>query len=124
MARDTGRLRDLAAIPYRPRLSFEPTKWTWPTKSPWTGLLYSSYQLLALPELDAMLARQTYHKRGERIIARMPKPSQALLDRMERFRKMAIALTAVEARYLPNLDPEFIHLSNVPDPAFRVIPGF
>ena len=114
-ARDTGRLRDLVAIPYQPRLSFEPTKWTWPTNSPWTGLLYSSYQLLALPELDAMLARQTYHKRGERIIARMPKPSQPLLDRMERFRKMAIALTAAEARYLPNLDPEFIQLSNVPD---------
>ena len=64
-----------------------------------------------------MLARQTYHKRGERIIARMPKPSQPLLDRMERFRKMAIALTAVEARYLPNLDPEFIQLTNVPDVA-------
>ena len=115
LARDTGRLRDLAAIPHQSRLSFEPTKWTWPTNSPWTGLLYSSYQLLALPELDAMLARQTYHKRGERIIARMPKPSQPLLDRMGRFRKVAIALTAVEARYLPNLDPEFIQLSNVPD---------
>ena len=117
LARDTGRLLDLAAIPYQPRLSFEPAKWTWPTNSPWTGLLYSSYQLLALPELDAMLARQTYHKRGERIIARMPKPGEPLLDRMERFRKMAIALTAVEARYLPNLDPEFIQLSNVPDVA-------
>lgn len=117
LARDTGRLRDLAAIPYQPRMSFEPTKWTWPTNSRWTGLLYSPYQLLALPELDAMLARQTYHKRREQIIARMPTPSPPLLDRMERFRKMAIALTAVEARYLPNLDPEFIQLSNVPDVA-------
>ena len=117
LARDTGRLRDLAAIPYQPRLSFEPTKWTWPTNSPWTGSLYSSYQLLALPELDAMLAGQTYHKRGERVIARMPRPSQPLLDRMERFRRMAIALTAVEARYRPNLDPEFIQLINVPDVA-------
>ena len=32
LARDTGRLRDLAAISYQPRLCFEPTKWTWPTK--------------------------------------------------------------------------------------------
>jgi len=117
LARDTGRLRDLAAVPYQPRLSFEPSKWTWPATSPWTGLLYSPYQLLAVPELDALLARQTFYKRGERIIARMPKPSQPVLDRMERFRKMAIALTAVEARYLPNLDPEFIQLSNVPDVA-------
>ena len=116
-ARDTGRLRDPAVIPYQSRLSFEPTKWTWPTSPPWIGLLYSSYQLLALPELETMLARQTYHKRGERIIARMPKPSPPLLDRMAQFRKMTIALTAVEARYLPNLDPEFIQLSNVPDVA-------
>ena len=27
-ARDTGRLRDLVAIPYQPRVSFEPTKST------------------------------------------------------------------------------------------------
>lgn len=78
-------------------------------------MLYSPYQLLALPELDATLARQTFHKRGERIIARMPKPGQLLLDRMERFRKLAIVLTAVEPCYLPNLDPEFIQLSNMPD---------
>lgn len=114
-ARDAGRLRDLAALPYQPRLSFEPVKWAWPSNSPWTGVLYSPYQLLALPELGAMLARQTFHKRGERIIARMPKPGQLLLDRMERFRKLAMVLTAVEPRYLPNLDPEFIQLSNVPD---------
>jgi hypothetical protein len=55
LAHDTGRLRDLAAIPYQPRLSFEPSKWTWPTTSPWTGLLYSPYQFLAMPELDAPL---------------------------------------------------------------------
>lgn len=115
VARDTGRLRDPAATPYQQRLSFEPTKRTWPTNSPWTGLLYSPYQLLALPELEATLERQTFHKRGERIIARIPKPSKSLLDRMEQFRKLAIVLTAAEPRYLPNLDREFIQLSNVPD---------
>ena len=61
---------------------------------------------LALAELETVLAGQTYHKRGERIIARMPAPGKLLLDRMGQFRKMAIALTAVEARYLPNLDPK------------------
>ena len=80
-------------------------------------MLYSPYQLLALPELEAVLARQTYQKRGNKLIARIPKPSQPLLVRMDRFRRMAIALTAVEARYLPNLDPEFIQLTNVPDAA-------
>lgn len=88
-ARDTGRLRDLATLPYRARLSFEPVKRTGPSNSPWTGVLYSPYQLLALPELDDTLARQTFHKRGERIIARMPKPGRLLLDRMERFRKLS-----------------------------------
>jgi hypothetical protein len=79
-ARDTGRLRDLAALPYQPRLSFEPVKWTWPSNSPWTGVLYSPYQLLALPELDATLTRQTFHKRGEpsRMARRLPPRSLSL----------------------------------------------
>ena len=64
-ARDTGRLRDLATIPYQARQSFDPIRKTYPTASPWTGLLYSPYQLLALPELETILASQTYHKRGK-----------------------------------------------------------
>jgi hypothetical protein len=115
-ARDTGRLRDPAAAPYQPRLSFEPTGWSWPSSSPWTGVMYSPYQLLVLPDLEALLAKATYHKRGARIIARLPEPSPVLVDQMERLRRAAIALTAVEARYLPNLDPEFIQLTNVGDP--------
>lgn len=115
-ARDTGRLRDPAVVPYQPRLSFEPTKWTWPSSSPWTGVMYSPYQLLVLPELESLLAKVTYHKRSTQIIARLPEPRPALVERMERLRKVAVALTAVEARYLPNLDPEFIQLTNVGDP--------
>ena len=112
-ARDTGRLRDPTALPYQRRLSFEAPKQTWPETGPWTGVLYSPYQLLALPELESMLAKQTYQKRGSQIIARLPEPHPLLLDRMLQLRNMVIALTELEARYLPNLDPEFIHLRNV-----------
>jgi hypothetical protein len=116
-ARDTGHLRDLAAAPYRQQLSFEPTAGTWPMVSPWTGLLYSPYQLLVLPEVEALLPKQTYHKRGKVIIARLPTPTNPVfLDLMIRLRKMTIALTALEARYLPTLDPEWIQVKNAHKP--------
>lgn len=113
-ARDTGRLRDLSATPYRQRLSFEPTADTRPASSPWTGLLYSPNQMLVLPELKSLLAKQTSHRRGKVTIARLPKPANPVLpDRVERLRKVAVALVALEARYLPALDPEFIQVTNV-----------
>ena len=82
----------------------------------WNGLIYSWYQLLVLPQLEQVLARRTYQKRGGRLIARLPKPDPILVDRADKLRKLTIALTALEPRYLPNLDPEWIQLSNVPDP--------
>lgn len=112
-ARDTGCLRDLAAEPYRPNVPFE--RGNRQTPGWWNGLLYSWYQLLMLPELEDLLADRTTHKRGERRIARLPAPDAALLQMAERYRRMAIALTALETRYLPNLDPEWIHLKNVHD---------
>lgn len=113
-ARDTGRLRDLSAIPFMPSLPFE--RGTQKSRGWWNGLIYSWYQLLILPQLGYVLAGRTYQKRGERLIARLPKPDPILLDRTEKLRKMIIALTALEPRYLPNLDPEWIQLNNVPDP--------
>ena len=117
-ARDTGRLRDLPARPYQQRLSFEPTADVWPMTALWTGLLYSPYQMLLLPALESLLAKATFYKQGKVIIARLPKPTDPVfLDRVARLQKMAIALTALEARYLPTLDPEWIQLTNVPDVA-------
>jgi hypothetical protein len=110
-ARDRGRLTDLAAGTFRPRLRFErrdgvdPRRW-------WDGLIYSWYQLLVLPELHGLLARRTYHKRAERRIVRLPQPHPLLPDRAQKLRTAAIALTALEARYLPKLDPEWIHVTN------------
>ena len=54
-ARDTGCLRDLSAEPFKRHLQFEhdgqkPRGW-------WNGFLYSPYQLLALPALEARSCR-------------------------------------------------------------------
>jgi hypothetical protein len=109
-ARDTGRLRDLADVPFMPRLPFERPKrrsrW-W-----WNGLLYSWYQLLVLPEIDSLLAQRRYRRRNSHRVAWLPQPSPLLLDRAQKLRGMAITLTALEARYLPKLDPEWVRVSN------------
>jgi hypothetical protein len=111
LGRDRGRLSDLANQPYRPRLRFErpqnadPRRW-------WNGLIYSWYQLLVLPEIEGLLADRQYRRRAGQPVAWLPEPHRFLLDRTSMLRITAIALTALEARYLPKLDPEWIHLSN------------
>lgn len=114
LARDSGRLRDLAAEPHVPRLVWErdgrqPRGW-------WNGMLYSHYQLLALPTIKGVLAERRYHQRGKRHIVRLPKPDPLLAQRAEKVHRTVFALTALEARYLPTLDPEWIQLNNVPNP--------
>jgi hypothetical protein len=109
-ARDTGRLRDLSIMPFMSRLPFErrgQRAWDW-----WNGLLYSRYQLLVLPEIDGLLAYRRDHRRGDHRIAWLPEPHPVLLGRANKLRTTAIALTALEARYLPVLDPEWIQLVN------------
>lgn len=109
-ARNTGRLRDLADVPFIPRLPFERRRQR--SRSWWNGLLYSWYQLLVLPEIDGLLAHRRYHRRGGHRIAWLPEPHPVLLGRAAKLRTTAIALTALEARYLPTLDPERIQLVN------------
>lgn len=112
-ARDTGCLRDLSAEPFKRHLQFErdgqkPRGW-------WNGFIYSRYQLLALPTLENTLAERKYRIRGKQRFARLPEPDQWLLQGTEKLRRMVLALSALEARYLPSLDPERIQLNNVPN---------
>ena len=93
-----------------PRLPFERRQQR--SRLWWNGLLYSWYQLLVLPEIDGLLALRRYHRRGGHRIAWLPEPHPVLLDRANTLRTMAIALTALEARYLPALDSERIQLVN------------
>ena len=109
-ARNTGCLRDLSVMPFLPRLPFERGRQK--SRFWWNGLIYSQYQLLALPVLQDILRMRTYHKRGTHRIARLPAPHGLLLDQMGQMRKVAVALTALEARYLPKLDAEWIQLNN------------
>jgi hypothetical protein len=111
-SRDRGRLSDPAATAFRPRLRFDRPQGR-VARGWWNGLLYSWYQLLVCPELDGLLARLTGWRtsRGT-VIARVPVPGPILLDRAARLRTMAVVLTALEARYLPVLDPEWLQLIN------------
>jgi hypothetical protein len=103
-ARDRGRLCDLATIPFRPRLRFERKEkdalhW-------WNGLLYSRYQLLVLPELQPAFNMRHFRRRNDRLVSWLPKPHEFVHQRAVKLRNIAIVLTAIEARYLPKLDPE------------------
>jgi hypothetical protein len=109
-ARDRGRLTDLAKTPFRRKLRFERREGDshlW-----WNGLIYSHYQLLALPELRDILNRGRVRIRDRGWITRLPPPGPFTLDRMVKFRHIANALTALEARYFPKLDAEWLHLNN------------
>jgi hypothetical protein len=110
-ARNTGCLRDLSTEPFKRHLRFEQGKQQ--SRRWWNGFIYSRYQLLALPELKNVLADRTYQKRGTRRFARIQALHPMWVDRLERLRKVILALTALEPRYLPKLDPELVHLINV-----------
>jgi hypothetical protein len=116
-ARSSGKLQDLSTIPFRSRLPFERThqrSHLW-----WNGLLYSWHQLHILPELQGVLARRWYGRRGERLMARLPIPESSLAQYAARLRMVAIAATALEARYLPVVDAEWIHLTNAEPDEWR-----
>jgi hypothetical protein len=117
-ARDRGRLSDPAAAPFRPRLHFDlpagRDRQRW-----WNGFIYSHYQLLALPEIDDLLSLRRYRLRDHQRIARLPDPDHVLVDQAARVRDTALALTALDARYFPALDPEWVRLSNADPEEWR-----
>jgi hypothetical protein len=100
----------LAGLPFMPRLPFARPKGR--SRWWWNCLLYSWYQLLVLPEIDGLLVHRRYRRRDSHRIAWLPQPGPLLLDRAQKLRGMATALTALEARYLPKLDPEWVRVSN------------
>lgn len=109
-ARAAGKLLDLSGTPFRPRLQFDrvkadPRRW-------WNGLIYTWYQLAVLPELLPVLEQRRYTYRDDAKRVRLPTPHQYLVTHMARFWRVAVAATALEARYLPSLDPEWIQLTN------------
>jgi hypothetical protein len=108
-ARDRGRLLDLATVPYKQHLRFDrpddaPFGW-------WDGLLYSQHQLVALKSLEPVVrrCRTTWRPdRTRRTTLRPPQEREVALA--ADYRRIALVAAAIEARYLPELDPEWIHL--------------
>jgi len=109
-ARDCGRLADLGLQPFRPRLRFEQPD-SDASRHWWNGLLYSKHQLLMLPQVEPLLARVTHRRRGQHFLARLPEADRRLIASAARFRTIATMLTAIEPRYLPALDPEWLQLT-------------
>lgn len=98
LAREQGRLRDPDAGPSLPGLRFDertlsdPRRW-------WNGLVYSRWQLLAIPFLRECLTSS--------------EPTEHTLKSASHQRRWAIVLSALEARYLPVLQPDWIRLSGL-----------
>jgi antitoxin component HigA of HigAB toxin-antitoxin module len=85
----------------------------------WNGLLYSRFQLLVLPELQSVLNGRRYRRRNQQVLSWLPKPNEFVLERAAKLRGIALVLTALEARYLPKLDPEWLHLVNTDEGEWR-----
>ena len=117
-ARDTGRLRDLATEPYQARLRFDNARISDP-RGWWNGHLYSWYQLLALPVAGSLLEHARHYRRGRKLYPRLKELQPSIMGEAVRLRRIATVLTALEARYLPNLDPEWAHLSNTDHEEWR-----
>ena len=110
-ARDRGRLIDLGLQPFRPRLSFDKPD-SVASHQWWNGLLYSKHQLLVLPQVESLLARATHRRNDQHFLVRLPEADHFLAASAARFRAIAIVLIALEARYLPALDPEWLQLTH------------
>ncbi|MBR7833612.1 hypothetical protein KDL01_10070 [Actinospica durhamensis] len=110
-ARNSGRLLDLGQGTVRNRIRFDPRRSTG-ARPWWNGLLYAQHQFLALADLEAWLASRhrltTSRALNVRVPARPPRPDAQLRRLMNRYRRVAAAVCAFEARYLPNLDREWL----------------
>jgi hypothetical protein len=112
LAAASGRIRDPGAETYRPRLRFDERRLTDPPR--WmNGLIYSRWQLLAVPDLRGRLSLRRVFGPYERRRVVLPPLDDWSRPRVERLASWVPVLAALEARYLPTIDPEWLRLSNV-----------
>jgi len=105
-----GRVRDPAVAAFRRHVAFERPKGASPYWS--NGLLYSRYQLLPLSQIEPLWVRRRVFFSSDRRVVRLPQPRASFIEHARRLRDLAIVLAALEARYLPKLDPAWIQLQN------------
>jgi hypothetical protein len=109
-ARDDGRLIDLATQPFLPRLPF--TRLRDAKRGWWSGLLYSHHQLALIPHLTGYLSQCRYSYCDNRVYPALPEPGAFLTAQAPQYRRIALMATALEVRYLPVIDPDYVHLVN------------
>lgn len=107
-ARNDGRLLDLNSSPF-----FRKLFTSRPSHNLHWGLIYSHHQLIVLPKLDNLLARCHYSYRNKQSYPHLPEPDFILKHKASWYHRIALMATALEARYLPVLDPERIQLINI-----------
>lgn len=107
-----GRVRDPGAEGYRPRLRFDGRRLS--DRPSWmNGLIYSRWQLLVVPELRRRLPLRRVFGPYERRRVVLPPLDEWARVRTERLAGWVPVLAALEARYLPTIDPEWLRLTNV-----------
>jgi hypothetical protein len=116
-ARSDGRLVDLAEREFQARQPF--TRPRNARQGWWNGLLYSQHQLTMLPHLTSYLSRCRYSYRHEQLYPRLPEPGAFLAVRGPQYRRIAVMAAALEARYLPTMDREYIQLVNAEIEEYR-----
>jgi hypothetical protein len=107
----TGRVRDPGAEKFRRRLRFDSRRISDPPR--WmNGLIYNRRQLLAVPELRRRLATRRVVGPYDRRRVVLPPLDQYSRAPRERIASWIPILAALEARYLPTIDPEWLRLTN------------
>jgi hypothetical protein len=108
----SGRIRDPGADGYRPRLRFDDRRLSDPPR--WmNGLIYSRWQLLAAPDLRWRLPFRRVFGPYERRRVTLPPLDEWSRPPIDRLAGWFPVLAALEARYLPTVDPEWLRLANV-----------
>lgn len=79
-------------------------------------MVYSQWQLLVVPDLDRRLAERRVNGHPGRRRVTIPPLDQRSVPARERIARWALVLTALEPRYLPEVNPEWLSLVNVESP--------
>lgn len=108
-ARQEGRLSDpfstSRACSFRERTPDDAQGW-------WNGLLYSRWQVIELPGIVGALRAGRWRRtsRGRSFV--LPAPDAWQRVGVAGWRQLALLLTAIESRYAPKIDPDWIRLVN------------
>src|SRR5947209_1008836 len=91
--------------PFSRRATPQPERRRW-----WNGLLYSRWQMLGLHDLRHLLTQGRWRRPAETLLWRSRPLDEFEAPRVAWWRQVAAVLVALEARYLPKLEKNWIHL--------------